>query len=54
MVLNENEYCEKCGEEFTNIGRKWCKSCQINYLKKNFINWTSGNEILMNLFKKCN
>jgi serine/threonine protein kinase len=22
----------------------WCKSCQINNLKKNFTNWTSGNE----------
>ena len=23
---------------------KWCQSCQINYLKENFIKWTSGNK----------
>lgn len=23
---------------------KWCKTCRINDLKANFVNWTSGNE----------
>src|ERR1043166_7308506 len=31
--------CEKCGKKY-----KWCKSCQINYLKNNFSKWTSGNK----------
>ena len=36
-------YCEICIEEYTDIKCKWCKSCQIDYLRKNFTNW-SGNE----------
>ncbi|CAB5352324.1 unnamed protein product [Rhizophagus irregularis] len=38
--------CEICNEEYTNTKYQWCKSCQINNLKQNFINWTSGNEII--------
>src|SRR4051794_12445355 len=34
--------CEKCGEEYIYID--WCKPCQIDNLKGNFTNWTSGNE----------
>ena len=26
------------------MGYKWCKPCEINYLKKNFTKWTSGNK----------
>ena len=35
--------CKKCGEQYTN---NWncCKPCQIDNLKGNFTNWTSGNE----------
>ena len=43
MVL-QDDYCEKCGKEYTIVYSKYCKSCQINNLKKNFANWTSGNE----------
>ncbi|CAB5388481.1 unnamed protein product [Rhizophagus irregularis] len=49
MVLKNNNkghvrnYCEICIEEYTDIMCKWCKSCQIDYLRKNFTNW-SGNE----------
>jgi hypothetical protein len=43
MVL-EYGYCEECDKKYTDINRKWCKPCQINYLKRNFITWTSGNE----------
>jgi hypothetical protein len=41
LVFNDkylNNYCKKCD----NYG-SWCKTCQINQLKNNFTNWTSGN-----------
>jgi hypothetical protein len=44
IVLNNNSYCKECGEIYTNIKNKWCKPCQINNLKQNFANWTSGNK----------
>src|SRR5205809_2029871 len=31
---------------------KWCKTRQINYLKENFTNWTSGNEKIDNLIQE--
>ncbi|UZO14394.1 uncharacterized protein OCT59_005853 [Rhizophagus irregularis] len=34
--------CKYCGEKC--IFDNWCKPCQINNLKQNFTNWTSGNE----------
>ncbi|CAB5350809.1 unnamed protein product [Rhizophagus irregularis] len=47
MVLEVNsEYCEKCDKKYTDIFHKWCKPCQINYLKSNFTNWTSGSKII--------
>ena len=39
--------CQNCGEEYAgymNKTSKWCKPCQIDNLKGNFTNWTSGNE----------
>ena len=51
MVL-QDEYCEKCGEEFTNICYKWCKPCQTDYLKNNFTNWSSGNEKIDNYIQE--
>ncbi|GES73544.1 kinase-like domain-containing protein [Rhizophagus clarus] len=46
MVL-EDEYCENCGEpiKIEDTGVEFCKSCQINYLEKNFTNM-SGNKII--------
>src|SRR5438046_1461297 len=44
IMVFQDEYCEKCGEKYTNVKYKWCEPCQMNYLKKNFTNWTSGNE----------
>src|SRR4051812_13452840 len=43
MVLKD-EFCKKCDEKYTDVGWKWCKPCQIENLKRNFTNWTSGNE----------
>uniref|UniRef100_U9U181 Protein kinase domain-containing protein n=3 Tax=Rhizophagus irregularis TaxID=588596 RepID=U9U181_RHIID len=52
IVFLLNEYCEKCGEKYTNIECKWCKPCQINNLKNNFTSWTSGNENIDNLIQE--
>ncbi|CAB4440494.1 unnamed protein product [Rhizophagus irregularis] len=43
-------YCEKCDKEY--INHKCCESCLINYLKNNFINWTSGNEKIDDFIQK--
>src|SRR2546430_8380020 len=45
-------YCIKCNKMYTNVDYKWCKQCQINYLRKNFINWTSGNEEIDSFIQK--
>ena len=39
--------CKNCGEPYLdrcNAYHEFCKPCQINKLKRNFIHWTSGNE----------
>ena len=33
MVL-KNQYCKKCGEKYTDIQKKWCKSCYIKNASK--------------------
>ncbi|CAB5388891.1 unnamed protein product [Rhizophagus irregularis] len=45
MVL-QDWCCENCGKMYKDLSYKWCNSCQINNLKQNFLNWTSGNEII--------
>ncbi|PKY56165.1 hypothetical protein RhiirA4_476253, partial [Rhizophagus irregularis] len=56
MVLQKEKYderyCEKCIEKYTEIEYKWCKPCQITYLKDNFKNWTSKNEIIDNFIQE--
>jgi len=42
--------CKKCGEQYVNTNG-WCNPCEINDLKNNFTNWTSGNEIIDNLIQ---
>jgi len=37
-------FCKNCNGEYIDIKNKWCKLCQIDNLKANFTNWTSGNE----------
>jgi hypothetical protein len=47
MVLSDKyfvKYCRICDKLYTNIKYKLRRTCQINCFKKNFINWTSGNE----------
>jgi hypothetical protein len=52
LVYENKYYCEKCDNEYTNTTFKWCKSCQLNDLKKNFTNWTSGNINVDNLIQE--
>src|SRR5688572_10504330 len=47
-----NGYCEKCYKEYTNADYRWCKPCQINDLKNNFTNWTSGNKKIDGFIQK--
>ncbi|CAB5369465.1 unnamed protein product [Rhizophagus irregularis] len=53
IVLKNNEkYCVRCNNMYTDVDYKWCKKCQINYLRKNFINWSSGNEKIDNFIQE--
>ena len=48
----QDAICKKCGKEYTGLFNKWCKPCQIDNLKGNFTNWTSGNEKIDNFIQK--
>ena len=50
--LNEGEkrICENCNQEC--LATLYCEHCVRNYLKANFSNWTSGNDI-DNVIQKC-
>ncbi|PKK60484.1 hypothetical protein RhiirC2_856822 [Rhizophagus irregularis] len=55
LVFNDkcfDHYCEKCDNEYDDKKYKWCKQCQINQLKCNFTNWTSGNIKLYDFIQK--
>ena len=43
--------CENCQERC--LATLYCEFCVRNYLKENFPNWTSGNNEIDNLIKKC-
>jgi hypothetical protein len=43
----ENIYCKECERYIW-----WCKTCQINKLKQNFPNWTSGTEKIDNFIQE--
>jgi hypothetical protein len=51
IIFKDGFHCKNCGK---NIGiyNDWCKPCQINGLKQNFVNWTSGNEKIDNFIQK--
>ena len=44
LRLISSKRCSKCGNRYTDMEYKWCQPCQINYLEKNFTEWTSGNK----------
>ncbi|POG64764.1 kinase-like domain-containing protein [Rhizophagus irregularis DAOM 181602=DAOM 197198] len=43
--------CENCNQEC--LATSFCEYCVRNYLKENFLNWTSGNDDIDNLIQKC-
>ena len=43
--------CENCSQEC--LATLYCELCVRNYLKANFSNWTSGNDDIDNLIRKC-
>src|SRR5947208_3330298 len=43
LLVLQDQYCENCGEKYTETVYRWCKSC---HLKENFTNWTSGSKKL--------
>src|SRR6266516_8147871 len=43
--------CENCKEEC--LATLYCEYCIRNYLKAKFTNWTSGNDDIDNLIRKC-
>src|SRR5437764_7280216 len=43
--------CENCNQEC--LATLYCEYCVRNYLKANFSNWTSGNDDVDNLIRKC-
>jgi hypothetical protein len=45
-------YCKKCGNKYESNYNKWCKPCQINQLKNDFTNQTSGNVKIDNFIQE--
>ncbi|POG67190.1 kinase-like domain-containing protein [Rhizophagus irregularis DAOM 181602=DAOM 197198] len=43
--------CENCNQKC--LATLYCEYCVRNYLKYNFSNWTSGNNVIDNLIKSC-
>jgi hypothetical protein len=43
MSSQDDKVCIYCGNFYTSSEIKWCKPCQLNNLRQNFKNWTSGN-----------
>ncbi|GBC42998.2 kinase-like domain-containing protein [Rhizophagus irregularis DAOM 181602=DAOM 197198] len=50
--FNYGNYCIKCNKGYTDVKSKWCRQCQINNLKKDFINWTSGDKRIDNFIRE--
>src|ERR1043166_5672216 len=53
LLFNEGtkRICENCQDEC--LATLYCEHCVRNYLKANFSKWTSGNNDIDNLIRKC-
>ncbi|POG77048.1 hypothetical protein GLOIN_2v831375 [Rhizophagus irregularis DAOM 181602=DAOM 197198] len=52
MLSQDDFVCKYCGKLYTERYGKWCKPCQIDNLRNNFKNWTSGNEKIDELIQE--
>jgi hypothetical protein len=52
MSSQDDFVCKYCGKLYTGRRQKWCKPCQIDNLRNNFKNWTSGNEKIDELIQE--
>ena len=52
IIVLPIENCKKCHKDYTDVGNKWCKPCQINNFKENFTSWTSENEKIDNFIQE--
>ncbi|PKY23426.1 hypothetical protein RhiirB3_437633 [Rhizophagus irregularis] len=44
--------CENCSKKYIKVFYEWCKQCETNKLRKNFANWTSGNDKIDNFIQE--
>jgi hypothetical protein len=51
-IIPTSSTCEKCCSKYTNVAYNWCKPCQINKLKENFMKWTSENKEIDDIIKE--
>ncbi len=53
IICNEGtkRICENCNQKC--LATLHCEYCLQNYLKANFLNWTSGNDDIDNLIQEC-
>ncbi|POG59845.1 kinase-like domain-containing protein [Rhizophagus irregularis DAOM 181602=DAOM 197198] len=53
LTFNEGtkRICENCKQDC--LATTYCELCVRNYLKANFLNWTSGNDMIDNLIQEC-
>ncbi|CAB4431919.1 unnamed protein product [Rhizophagus irregularis] len=52
MSSQDDFVCKYCGKLYVEREQKWCKPCQIDNLRNNFKNWTSGNEKIDELIQE--
>ncbi|CAB4431916.1 unnamed protein product [Rhizophagus irregularis] len=52
MSSQDDFICKYCGKLYAARYYKWCKPCQIDNLRNNFKNWTSGNEKIDELIQE--
>jgi serine/threonine protein kinase len=50
IIVFRYNNCNNCGSKIYSC--EWCKLCQKNFLREDFVNWTSGNEKIDNCIQE--